>query len=120
MSLHNAAKQNDTNAIRTHVAAAGMGAGVDARSDSGWTALMWAANSGHAEAVALLLELGADVNATKNDGGSPLLIAAFSGHTAVVRLLLTAGADKEIRKDGKTARDFASEKGHTETAEALK
>ena len=47
------------------------------------------------------------------------MLAATEGHEAVVRLLLKAGADKEAKSkggfffNGKTALDWAREKGHT-------
>jgi len=57
------------------------------------TPLLWAADSGNAELVALLLAAGADVNAADEDGGTALLHAALCGHELAARALLHAGAD---------------------------
>jgi ankyrin repeat protein len=68
--------------------------GADARaaSNSGVTALHWAA--GNAEKVRLLLDQDADVNARSALGKTPLLVAsATNGTAASVRLLLEKGAD---------------------------
>ena len=63
------------------------------RDASGRTPLLWAADAGDAELVALLLAAGANVNAADEDGGSPLLHAALCGHELAARALLHAGAD---------------------------
>ena len=46
----------------------GGGAGMYGCAASGFTALMWAAQNGHVEAVQHLLERGADVHAADNNG----------------------------------------------------
>jgi ankyrin repeat protein len=51
---------------------------------------MVAAELGHEEIVALLVEHGADVDATI-DGETALMLARKRGHRAVVRLLEGAG-----------------------------
>ncbi|MEC4895829.1 MAG: ankyrin repeat domain-containing protein [Oscillatoria sp. PMC 1051.18] len=71
------------------------GADPNAKTDSGWTALMAAANAGSIEAVKLLLEAGADVNARDEFGDTPLIRAREGGHDAIVRLLEDAGAKEE-------------------------
>jgi ankyrin repeat protein len=50
---------------------------VNARSDSGMTGLMYAAEQGRAETVALLLRAGAIVNVESTIGCTPLMGAAF-------------------------------------------
>ena len=54
------------------------GAQVNARDDSGVTALMEAANFNRSGAVKLLLDRGAQVNARSNYGLTPLTIAALT------------------------------------------
>ncbi|TVQ82220.1 MAG: hypothetical protein EA357_10240 [Micavibrio sp.] len=63
------------------------GADVHYANDS---ALQWACNNGHPEAVCLLLENGADIHVS-ND--YPLQCAAKNNHTDVMRILLENGAD---------------------------
>ena len=60
---------------------------------NGATALMVAAQAGHAEVVKVLLENGADVNATDGEGSTGLMYAAKHGHLATAKLLLERGAD---------------------------
>jgi ankyrin repeat protein len=70
--------------------------------------------------VRLLRERGADVNAVQTAGYRPLHSAAVAGREDLVRMLLDAGADKTARCDrGKTAADYARERGHAELAALL-
>jgi hypothetical protein len=71
--------------------------------------------------IKLLLSKGADVNApyiskdARYSGETPLMSASKKGSTDVVKLLLSNGADVAARtKAGKTALDYAREKGHQE------
>jgi ankyrin repeat protein len=68
------------------------GALPDARTETGASALMTAANSGP-RAVALLVALGVDVNARNKRGDSALANAANVGDIESVKLLLDKGAD---------------------------
>ncbi len=68
------------------------GADVNKRSDSGSTALMFAALD--LEKTKVLLSHGADVNAHSDDMRTPLMVAAGRpGNSAVVKLLLSKGAN---------------------------
>ena len=69
---------------------------VDER-DRGETALHLAAEEGHTEAAALLLDAGADVNSTNNDGWSPLHAAAQGASTDMLSLVLARGANLGAR-----------------------
>ncbi len=72
------------------------------------------------ETVKLLVEHGAEVNAVQAGGFTPLVQAAAAGHAALVQILLAAGADREARCDrGKTAADYARERGHHEVLALL-
>ena len=62
-----AARAGDLDAIERHLAS---GVAVDAKDpERGGTPLMWAAVTGRAEAIELLIRRGADVNAVDRDGG---------------------------------------------------
>ena len=83
-------------------------------------ALQIAANSGHVECVALLLEAGANKDAANSDGITALHRAARMGHAQVVQLLLEAGADKNAAdSDRRTGLHFAAQHGHREVVHLL-
>lgn len=68
----------------------------------------------------ILLEGGADVNATQHGGYTPLLQAAAAGKKNLVLLLLESGARPDCVCDrGRSATDYARERGHMEVAELL-
>jgi ankyrin repeat protein len=74
----------------------------------------------NAETVKLLLEHGAAVNAVQAGGFTPLFSAAIANRRNLVELLLAYGADAHCKCDaGKTAADFARERGHEELASWL-
>jgi ankyrin repeat protein len=75
---------------------------------TGWTPLHYAATSGHAGLIRLLLENHAFVDPQSPNGTTPLMMAAQYGSTAAVRLLLEEGA-QPLQKNslGLTAFDFA-------------
>jgi len=68
------------------------GASVDLRSQSGATALIWAATD--LAKVRLLIERGANVNIATKRGRTAILVAAMSDPSAaIVKLLIGNGAD---------------------------
>ncbi|KAL7061325.1 hypothetical protein AAHC03_09793 [Spirometra sp. Aus1] len=69
------------------------GAEVDARSQSGSTALLAAADTGHFMAMAVLLQWGANVNATNLKNDTALLRAIRRGFLPCVELLISYGAN---------------------------
>jgi ankyrin repeat protein len=72
------------------------------------------------EAFARLVSATGDPDVTPKHGYTPLMEAALQGGSDLVDVLLAAGADKTRRHpDGKTAADFAREKGHAELAKRL-
>lgn len=61
-----------------------------------WTALMYAARQGSAEAVKALADAGANVNLADPDGSTPLLLAIENGHYDTAALLVERGADPNL------------------------
>ena len=69
----------------------------------GSTPLLFAARSGDAASVRLLIAAGANPNDTLPEGMSALVVAAHSGHTDVATLLLEKGASPDAADAGYTA-----------------
>jgi ankyrin repeat protein len=100
------------------------GADVKAKTDSGWTALMYAACYGTAEVVETLIAAGSDVNAcSENHGKQPVLMWATGGlreQKRKVRALIQAGADpKATEASGWTVLMTAASDGHLSVVEYL-
>ena len=66
---------------------------INALDNSGWTALMYAAEIGSANATRLLINHGADVHLANADGWTALDIAEEVGDRGVARILRKAGAE---------------------------
>ena len=70
ISIHDAiVLGGDIEAVKQHLAA---GTDVNAKDESGWTPLHWAASKVHNKTAKLLIKEGADVNVVNIDGLSPL------------------------------------------------
>ena len=93
---------------------------VDSTDDTGWTALMRAADAGHDAVVRLLLDAGARVDLENDAQNTALHLAVQRGRTEAVRLLLEAGADFAARDaDGRTPLFLAIGRGRAEIIELL-
>jgi ankyrin repeat protein len=69
------------------------------------------------DSIRLLLAHGADPNATQVGGFTPLFSAATANRRDLAEMLIEAGARALHKSDlGKTAADFARERGHEEMA----
>jgi uncharacterized protein len=76
----------------------------------GWSALHYAATSGHLATIELLLEHHAFIDAESPNKTTPLMMAARFNHASAVKALLKAGADPTVVNDaGMSARDYAIE-----------
>ena len=98
------------------------GAGIDCRSYSGMTALMYACKYGFYEVVELFLEYQCDVNIKDNGGRTALMIAINQGYTDTAQLLVLKA--REINLDirsryGWSSLMFAIDTGNIEIAELL-
>ncbi len=67
-------------------------ADVNAKTKTGWNALMLPCWTGHIDVVRVLLQKGADPSGKNEKGQTAMMLAAEQGHTEVVELLKTHGA----------------------------
>ena len=80
---------------------------------AGWSALHYAATSGHVGVVRLLVEKSAFVDAASPNGTTPLMMAARFNHRDAAGALLELGADPTLTNQvGLTARDYAIDNGN--------
>jgi len=86
--------------------------GVDG--ETGWSALMFAANYGHFNVVKLLVDLGANVDYRDKYRRTALMLAACNGHTLCLYVLINDGkADKQLwYSGGINAWSYAKNNGH--------
>lgn len=99
-----AVEKNDPQAVIGAVLA---GADVNARSEDGYTPLMYAVAIGNLEVVREVLSGGADINAQSTTGWTALMFAA-KDRPQLLGQLLEAGADKTLKNStGQTAYDIA-------------
>ncbi|RDW65815.1 ankyrin repeat domain-containing protein [Aspergillus mulundensis] len=97
------------------------GANTQAQDRLGWSSLHYAAETGSAQAAALLLQHGAEVNShDEYIGWTPLHFAAIMGWQEVVELLLCNGAHADLKdKDGWTPLQFAMLQGYNSISQLL-
>jgi cytohesin len=98
------------------------GAEVDARNNSGWTPLHFAAQSQDENTIRALLAAGADVDARDDEtSGTPLIFAADCGiDEGCIKALLEVGADVNARdRGGQTALHLAAYMGNAAGVKAL-
>ena len=72
MSLHDAVRSGDLEALRDRIE---RGDDVDGRDERGLTPLMWACASGHHECALALMDAGATVDKVNNNGSTALMLA---------------------------------------------
>jgi hypothetical protein len=96
------------------------GASVNAKNESRWTPLIYAAMRGYEAVCKLLIEKNASVEAKDNDGRTPLIWAATMGHEAVCRLLIAKKALIEVKSNyGSTPLMHAAQFGYEAVCKLL-
>ncbi len=100
ISIHQAAKDGNIEAVKQHLAA---GTDVNAKDDIRQTPLHWAVGEGHKEVAELLIAEGADVNAKDVDVTTPLDLANLFNQPETADLLRKHGGKtkKELKAEGK-------------------
>jgi len=73
---------------------------VNTRNENGKTVLHYAAQGGHADLVAVLIQAGASVDSANSAGETPLHYASAMGHEEVVRVLLDHHASAVVVDSG--------------------
>lgn len=87
----------------------------------GWSPLIYAAFSGHAEIAGYLLKHGAEVDVKAPNEATALIFAARFGHIEIVKMLLEAKADPNAADDrGLTAIDWALKSANTDSADLIR
>ncbi|CAM9936351.1 unnamed protein product, partial [Ectocarpus fasciculatus] len=116
--LHKAAL--DGSSKRTETLLAGGTLDIDQGDPSGWTPLMFAAEEGHSNVVAVLLKRGASLLPVDDNDYTALLVSAQHGQLGVTNLLLEAGAPHDaLNCQGFTPLHVAAIGGHSGVMEAL-
>jgi ankyrin repeat protein len=117
-ALRKAAQDGD---MKTVNVLAAQGASVNAKDDTGKTALLWVAPArDNPEMVRALIALGADANATDNDGETALMIAASQDNPGIVEALLAAGVEIDAANNaGGTALMAAAFRANIEIVKTL-
>ena len=97
-----------------------MGAEIEARDDTAWTPLDYAAKNGFYKSMRILLENDAPVDAKDKNNNTPLHWAAANGHVLCVSMLLDYGANISLKNiHGKNCLDLAVDNFHQETCMGL-
>lgn len=93
---------------------------INKRNQSGKIPAHFAAEKGHADILALLLQKGSPVDAGNVNGTTPLHYACFNNHLACVKLLLKKGADvNKANKQSMTPLSYAVLKNNDKVAAFL-
>jgi len=77
------------------------GVDINAKDESGQTALHYAVRGDHKELTEFLIAKGADVNAKDKGGNTPLNRATWRGNKDIIRILVTKGADVNFASEGR-------------------
>jgi len=117
LTVAEAAKLQNKAAVRSLIE---QKADVNAPLTDGTTALHWAAETGDADMVGLLIKAGANVKVQDHYGLTPLYFASANGDAAIIRKLLEAGADANAPgAGGETMLMAAVRAGNLDAVKAL-
>ena len=118
LPLHQAAADGDSERMAYWLE---RGMKIDARTETGVTALHVAVQSGFLPIVSLLLTHGADANVRDHQGLTPLHIAASTGQAGIAaNLLMHTKIDPNIRDEsGRTPLHHSAAHGDTDVADIL-
>nr|XP_018900452.1 PREDICTED: ankyrin repeat, SAM and basic leucine zipper domain-containing protein 1 [Bemisia tabaci] len=84
------------------------------------TPLMYAAKSGHIEAVKELLMRGASIDSIDHEGWSAIFFAVSQKHTDIVKLLIESGASVKLEdRRGRKVLEIAETKGLQDIADLI-
>ncbi|MEM1009073.1 MAG: ankyrin repeat domain-containing protein, partial [Myxococcota bacterium] len=72
---------------------------IDVPDKNGGHPLAYAASTGHADTVQLLVQRGANPNATFSSNTTALYLASLGGHAEATKALIEAGANVDIKTD---------------------
>ncbi len=114
MTLHEAVRKSDAEAVRALVE---MGSDLNGTDASGRTPLIYAAKSGRSEACRFLVELGADKNLADEEGHNAFDYAVSNGMRDVIALL--EDTQRSTDNEGNTSLHQACYQNQTEVVEAL-
>ncbi|MBV6494884.1 MAG: hypothetical protein LDLANPLL_02921 [Turneriella sp.] len=85
---------------------------IDLKNEDGYTALMYAVNSGAIDVAKFLLDRKSRINLQDRDGYTPLMIAAFRGNQPMMEMLMVYRPDVNLKhRSGRTALIMATWKG---------
>jgi ankyrin repeat protein len=110
--LHSVAAQNHPDAVQS-VPMLAASCAPDLRDPLGYTALLWAVNSGALPVVKVLHQLGGDIQTANTEGRSALHHSVGNSDTTVLEYLLTNGAAvNACSKSGEPALFTAAQQGN--------
>ncbi len=96
------------------------GADANAKSEDGWTPLMFISEIGNKEIANLLIDKGANINEKNNQGQTPLFFAAHWGQAELVNFLIEKGANINAQMDdGRSVLTDAIDMNRVEIAKVL-
>jgi ankyrin repeat protein len=116
MKIHDAAKFGNTGILSREL---DDGVDINTQDADGCTALYYACQQGHIQAVRLLIKKGAISSTRNNDGFHALEIAAAKCHSDITEIILEHGADADLNREGFSALHAAAAVGCIDATKIL-